>query len=57
MWGAAGEDVFRDAMTAQADAFAEAVLGGPVRGASADDAVAALDAAERMGAAIAARLA
>jgi myo-inositol 2-dehydrogenase/D-chiro-inositol 1-dehydrogenase len=57
MWGDAGENVFRDAMTAQADAFAEAVLGGPARGASADDAVAALDAAERMGAAIARRLA
>jgi myo-inositol 2-dehydrogenase/D-chiro-inositol 1-dehydrogenase len=56
MWGAAGEDVFRDAMTAQADAFAEAVLGGSARGASADDAVAALDAAERMGAAIAQKL-
>ncbi len=57
MWGAAGEDVFRDAMTAQADAFAEAVLGGPARGASADDAVRALAAAERMSAAIARRLA
>jgi myo-inositol 2-dehydrogenase/D-chiro-inositol 1-dehydrogenase len=52
MWGAAGEDVFREGMTAQADAFAEAVLGGPARGASADDAVRALEAAERMDAAI-----
>jgi hypothetical protein len=43
-------------MTAQADAFAEAVLGGSARGASADDAVAALDAAERMGVAIAQKL-
>jgi myo-inositol 2-dehydrogenase/D-chiro-inositol 1-dehydrogenase len=57
MWGAAGENVFRDAMTAQADAFAEAVLGGPARGATAEDAVRALEAAERMGAAIARRLA
>jgi myo-inositol 2-dehydrogenase/D-chiro-inositol 1-dehydrogenase len=55
MWGAAGEKVFRDAMTAQADAFAEAVLGGPRRGATADDAVRAIAAAERMGAAIARR--
>jgi myo-inositol 2-dehydrogenase/D-chiro-inositol 1-dehydrogenase len=56
MWGAAGENVFRDAMTAQADAFAEAVLGGPARGASAEDAVRALEAAERMDDAIAGRL-
>jgi myo-inositol 2-dehydrogenase/D-chiro-inositol 1-dehydrogenase len=57
MWGEAGEAVFRSAMTAQADAFAQAVLGGQPRGASADDAVRALEAAERMGAAIARRLA
>jgi myo-inositol 2-dehydrogenase/D-chiro-inositol 1-dehydrogenase len=56
MWGTAGENVFRDAMTAQADAFAEAVRGGPARGASAEDAVRALEAAERMGDAIARRL-
>jgi myo-inositol 2-dehydrogenase/D-chiro-inositol 1-dehydrogenase len=56
MWGQAGENVFRQAMTAQADAFAEAVVGGPARGASADDAVRALEAAERMGAAVARRL-
>jgi myo-inositol 2-dehydrogenase/D-chiro-inositol 1-dehydrogenase len=56
MWGAAGENVFRDAMTAQADAFAEAVRGGPTRGATAEDAVRALDAAERMDDAIASRL-
>jgi myo-inositol 2-dehydrogenase/D-chiro-inositol 1-dehydrogenase len=57
MWGAAGEVVFRRAMTAQADAFADAVLGdGPARGASADDAARALAAAEQLGAAIAARL-
>jgi myo-inositol 2-dehydrogenase/D-chiro-inositol 1-dehydrogenase len=54
MWGDAGAQVFRSAMAAQADAFAEAVLGeGPARGASADDAVRALEAAERMGEAIA----
>jgi myo-inositol 2-dehydrogenase / D-chiro-inositol 1-dehydrogenase len=57
MWGEAGENVFRQAMTAQADAFAEAVHGGQARGASAEDAVRALEAAERMGAAIARRLA
>ena len=57
MWGAAGAHVFRSAMTAQADAFAEAVLGDrPARGASADDAVCALEGAERMTAAIARRL-
>jgi myo-inositol 2-dehydrogenase / D-chiro-inositol 1-dehydrogenase len=57
MWGEAGENVFRSAMTAQADAFAETALGGPARGASAADAVRALEAAERLGAAIARRLA
>jgi myo-inositol 2-dehydrogenase / D-chiro-inositol 1-dehydrogenase len=57
MWGEVGEKVFRQAMTAQADAFAETVRGGPTRGASADDAVRALEAAERMSTAIARRLA
>jgi myo-inositol 2-dehydrogenase/D-chiro-inositol 1-dehydrogenase len=57
MWGEAGERVFHAALAAQADAFAEAVSGAPPRGATADDAAAALEAAERMGAAIADRLA
>jgi myo-inositol 2-dehydrogenase/D-chiro-inositol 1-dehydrogenase len=57
MWGAAGEQVFHAALAAQADAFAEAVAGAPPRGATAEDARAALEAAERMGASIAERLA
>jgi myo-inositol 2-dehydrogenase/D-chiro-inositol 1-dehydrogenase len=47
VWGAEGERVFHRALVAQAEAFAEAVRGAPQRGATADDAVAALEAAGR----------
>ncbi len=47
MWGEPGEQVFLDALTAQAEAFAATVLhGAPQRGASGADAVAAITAAE-----------
>jgi myo-inositol 2-dehydrogenase/D-chiro-inositol 1-dehydrogenase len=45
MWAQAGDEVFRTSMRLQAEAFAEAVRGGPRRGADASDAVAALTAA------------
>ena len=48
MWGAAGEQVFRDALVAQAEAFAAAVHGGAQQGASAHDAEQALAAAGRV---------
>jgi myo-inositol 2-dehydrogenase / D-chiro-inositol 1-dehydrogenase len=48
MWGAGGERVFTAALAAQADAFAAALAGDPVRGATGADAVAALAAAERL---------
>jgi myo-inositol 2-dehydrogenase / D-chiro-inositol 1-dehydrogenase len=47
MWGAGADRAFVDGMAAQADAFADAVRGGPVRGAGADDAAAALTVAAR----------
>jgi myo-inositol 2-dehydrogenase/D-chiro-inositol 1-dehydrogenase len=56
VWGDAGQEVFHRALAAQVDAFAEAVAGAPARGASAQDAERALEAAGRMGAAIARRL-
>ncbi|MHB8657909.1 MAG: Gfo/Idh/MocA family protein [Solirubrobacteraceae bacterium] len=46
MWDADGHQVLLDAMVAQAESFARAVRGGPREGASADDAIAALLAAE-----------
>jgi myo-inositol 2-dehydrogenase / D-chiro-inositol 1-dehydrogenase len=47
MWGEPGEQVFLDALVAQAEAFAATVLhGAPQRGASGADAVAAITAAE-----------
>ena len=46
--GDAGQDAFLQALRAQADAFAEAVMGGPRRGASAADAIAALEGAARI---------
>jgi myo-inositol 2-dehydrogenase / D-chiro-inositol 1-dehydrogenase len=47
MWGEAGEQVFLDALVAQAEAFAATVLQGAAqRGASGADAVAAITAAE-----------
>ena len=47
VWGAPGDEVFRAALVAQAEAFAAAVRGGEAAGAGAADAVAALSAAER----------
>lgn len=47
VWGDEGERVFHRALAAQAEAFAAAVRGDAPRGASAEDAVAALEAAER----------
>jgi myo-inositol 2-dehydrogenase/D-chiro-inositol 1-dehydrogenase len=41
MWGAAGDEVFRDSMSRQAEAFAQALRGAPCEGAQAADAVAA----------------
>jgi myo-inositol 2-dehydrogenase/D-chiro-inositol 1-dehydrogenase len=46
MWDTAGDDVFRDCMKRQAEAFARAVRGGEREGAGGADAVAALSAAE-----------
>jgi myo-inositol 2-dehydrogenase / D-chiro-inositol 1-dehydrogenase len=46
MWDAAGDQVFLDAMIAQAEAFARAVRGGELEGAGAADAVAAMTVAE-----------
>jgi myo-inositol 2-dehydrogenase / D-chiro-inositol 1-dehydrogenase len=48
MWGDRADDAFRAALAAQADAFADAVRGGPQRGATGADAVAALAVAERI---------
>jgi myo-inositol 2-dehydrogenase/D-chiro-inositol 1-dehydrogenase len=47
MWAADGERVFLDALTAQAHSFAGAIRGGPIDGAGGQDAVAALNAAQR----------
>jgi myo-inositol 2-dehydrogenase/D-chiro-inositol 1-dehydrogenase len=47
VWGEEGERVFHRALVDQAEAFAAAVKGEAPRGATADDAVAALEAAER----------
>ncbi|HEY4829332.1 MAG TPA: Gfo/Idh/MocA family oxidoreductase [Solirubrobacteraceae bacterium] len=47
VWGVPGDEVFRAALVAQAEAFAAAVRGGEAAGAGAADAVAALSAAER----------
>jgi myo-inositol 2-dehydrogenase/D-chiro-inositol 1-dehydrogenase len=52
MWGAEGDEVFRRALAAQADAFAAALAGAAQRGATGADAVAALRAAERIGQAL-----
>ena len=41
MWDAAGDEVFRDSMRRQAEAFARALRGAPCEGAQAADAVAA----------------
>jgi myo-inositol 2-dehydrogenase / D-chiro-inositol 1-dehydrogenase len=52
MWDAAGDQVFRDSMRLQAEAFARAVRGGEREGAGGADAVAALSAAELAAAAL-----
>jgi myo-inositol 2-dehydrogenase/D-chiro-inositol 1-dehydrogenase len=55
MWGAEGDAAFRAALRAQAEAFAATVRDGtPVAGAGGEDAARALEAAERIGAALAA---
>jgi myo-inositol 2-dehydrogenase / D-chiro-inositol 1-dehydrogenase len=53
MWGGDSDRAFVAGMTAQAEAFADAVRGAPQVGADADDAVAALVAAERTAQALA----
>ena len=56
MWGDPGEQVFLDALVAQAEAFAATVLRGePQSGATGADAVAAITAAELAGASLAER--
>jgi myo-inositol 2-dehydrogenase/D-chiro-inositol 1-dehydrogenase len=49
MWGDEGRRVFEDALIGQAEAFADAIRGEPQRGASGEDAVRAIEAAERAG--------
>jgi myo-inositol 2-dehydrogenase/D-chiro-inositol 1-dehydrogenase len=53
MWGADGERAFLAGLRAQAEAFGDAVRGGPLLGASGEDAAQVLDAAELVGAALA----
>jgi myo-inositol 2-dehydrogenase / D-chiro-inositol 1-dehydrogenase len=52
MWDTAGEEVFRQSMQRQADAFARALRGGEREGADGTDAYAALGAAELAAAAL-----
>ena len=52
MSGPDGDRVFLDALVAQLEAFASAVRGGEQRGATGEDAVRAIDAAERATAAL-----
>jgi myo-inositol 2-dehydrogenase / D-chiro-inositol 1-dehydrogenase len=53
MWDTAGDEVFRESMKRQAEAFARAVRGGEREGADGADAYAALSAAELAAAALA----
>ena len=46
MWGEEGARVFEDALVAQAEAFAAAVRGAPRRGATGEDALRAIEAAD-----------
>jgi myo-inositol 2-dehydrogenase/D-chiro-inositol 1-dehydrogenase len=46
MWGEDGLQVFADALVAQAEAFAAAVRGAPQRGATGEDAIRAIEAAD-----------
>jgi predicted dehydrogenase len=48
VWAEGSDPVFVGAMQAQAEAFARALRGAPLAGAGGDDAVGALDAAERI---------
>jgi myo-inositol 2-dehydrogenase/D-chiro-inositol 1-dehydrogenase len=57
IWGDEGERVFHEALLAQAEAFAQAVRGGPRRGATGEDALRASEAAERATRSMAAALA
>ena len=52
MWGEPGEQVFHNALIAQLEAFAATVRGAEPAGASVNDAIAALTAAELAGAAL-----
>jgi myo-inositol 2-dehydrogenase/D-chiro-inositol 1-dehydrogenase len=52
MWGAEGDGVFRAALLAQLEAFADAVRGGEQVGAGGQDAIAALSAAQLAGEAL-----
>ncbi|HEX7299871.1 MAG TPA: Gfo/Idh/MocA family oxidoreductase [Solirubrobacteraceae bacterium] len=52
MWGDDADRAFHAALAAQADAFAAAVRGEPQRGATGEDAVAALEVAARIGASL-----
>jgi myo-inositol 2-dehydrogenase/D-chiro-inositol 1-dehydrogenase len=53
MWAQEGDRVFHEALVAQAEAFAAAVRGGAPAGATGEDAIAALTAAELIGEALA----
>ncbi len=52
VWAPGSSPVFLAAMQAQAEAFARAVRGAPIEGAGGEDAVAALEAAERIAASL-----
>jgi myo-inositol 2-dehydrogenase / D-chiro-inositol 1-dehydrogenase len=54
MWGEDGVHVFHEALVAQADAFAAAVRGEPQRGATGEDALRAIEAADRAAQSVAA---
>jgi predicted dehydrogenase len=54
MWDTGGDDVFRQSIKRQAEAFARAIQGGEREGADGADAFAALSAAELAAAALAA---
>jgi predicted dehydrogenase len=47
MWGEEGAQVFEDALVAQAETFAGAVRGEAPRGATGEDAIRAIEAADR----------
>jgi predicted dehydrogenase len=47
VWGEKGLRVIQSALVAQVDAFAAAVRGAPLRGATGEDALRAIEAADR----------